>query len=71
MLEVEGQFQNVVESRDGWYLDAGGDPWFFNGDGDAICAIDIEGRALNLPNPKVYGPFTRLTGKIIISNEGL
>ena len=71
MLKIEDQGQNVVESRSGWYLDRYGDPWFFDKDGNAVCCFDNMGYAYADFSVDEYGPFTRLTGKIIISNEGL
>ena len=71
MLKIEDQVQNVVESRSGWYLDNEGEPWFFDDDGNAVCCFDVDGYAFKNFTSDKYEPFTRLTGKIIISNEGL
>ena len=69
MLKIENQNDSTV--RNGWYLDNSGDPWFFYG-GEALVILFDGGRArLAYDDFKEFEPFTRLTGTIVISNEGI
>lgn len=68
MIKIEGHSVETIEGRNGWYLDCDGEPWFF-ADGEPICCFDSKGVAYNSLVSKVFEPFTRLTGRVIITND--
>ena len=72
MLKIEGQNKGSPGKNDGWYIDNEEVAWFFK-DGEPLFWLDGNGlpnfdEAL-LTDYMDYAPFTRLTGRIIISND--
>lgn len=71
MIKIENEYVNVVKPRDGWYIDKEGDLWYFEF-GKAIVILNEKeafSSQIECVETKDYEPFTRLTGRVIITND--